>query len=250
MKTSPFILSAVLHLVIGPAIWHYGGIKPVVRPPVFYVNLAAFDAGQQQVAPEQQTEPAREPGQAEPAEQPDQNVLPDQNGNQDPAAQPDPAQPGSTEPEPAQPEPAAGERGMVQAGEPGTVPAQPRQAQVAPEISRAFAGAWHAQEMMFNTRRYQQVAGLAVRQVLEGKLTPAGRARLNGAKVQIVASYDTGAAPAFSVKTENEELRALLQDQSAWTRIPSPKECKVRYNKVAFLVSLERGTIQVGLSPQ
>lgn len=231
MKTSPFILSAALHLVIGSAIWYYGGIKPPVRPPVLYVDLAALNADQPQLAAEQQAEPAPEQDEAETA-QPEPT--------QSEPAQPEPAHPEPTTPKPMQPQQDTGERGVAQAAP----------AQVAPEISRAFAGAWHAQEMMFNTRRYLQVAGLAVRQVLEGKLTSAGRERLNGAKVQIVASYDADAAPAFSVKTENEELRALLQDENAWARVPSPKECKVSYTKVAFLVSLEKGVIQVGLSPR
>lgn len=219
MKTSPFILSAVLHLVVGSAIWCYSGTKPVPSPPIFYVELAGIDATlAQPVATAPQAEPPRELA-----------------GH-----------------EPAQPEPAASEQEEAQAapGEPTEVPAQPQQAQVAPEISRAFAGAWHAQEMMYNTRRYLQVAGMAMRELFEGKLSLAGRERLNGAKVQIIASYDNDAAPAFSVKTESEELRALLQDETAWVRVPSPKECKVQYRKVAFMVSLERGSIQVGLSPQ
>ena len=231
MKPSPFILSAILHLVIGSAIWHYSGNKPVPRPPIFYVELAGIDASlAQPISPAPQAEPPRELTGHEPA-------------------QPEPA---VSEQEVAQSDPTASEQEVAQAapGEPSEVPAEPQQAQVAPEISRAFAGAWHAQEMMYNTRRYLQVAGMAMREVLEGKLSSAEREHLNGAKVQIFASYDNDAAPAFSVKTESEELRALLRDETAWARVPSPKECKVQYKKVAFLVSLERGSIQVGLSPQ
>lgn len=242
MKSSPFILSAVLHLIIATAIWCGSGTKPAVRPAVLYVDLAAIGADQPQATPEQQVEP----GEPEPAAPREQDNQPQPDIEPDPAVEPDPAD----QPEPAQPVPAAGELGTAQAGEPGKAQPQPQQAQAASEISRAFAGAWRAQEMMYNTRRYLQVAGLAMREVMEGKLALADRERLNGARVQIVASYDDGAAPAFSVKTEDKELSALLEDQKAWARVPSPKECKVQYRKVAFMVSLERGTVQVGLSPQ
>ncbi|QWV98474.1 hypothetical protein KP005_04085 [Geomonas nitrogeniifigens] len=219
MKSTPLLISALLHLALGAAIWCYSETKPAVRPPILYVDLATFDATAPPEPPAARIEPPVEPA----------------------VVQEDVAETVEAKPEPAQAiaaETAAGE-------------VQPQQAQVAPEISRAFAGAWHAQEMMYNTRRYLQVAGLAMRQVLEGKLAAAERERLAGAKVRITASYDAGAPPDFSVQTDSEELRALLvNDKNAWSRVPSPGECKVQYKKVAFLVSLERGTIQVGLSPQ
>ncbi|MBJ6750579.1 hypothetical protein [Geomonas anaerohicana] len=218
MKSTPLLISALLHLALGAAVWCYSEAKPAVRPPVLYVDLANIDAAAPTATPVARGEEPEEPA----------------------GLQEDAAETVEAKPEPAQ----------VQAAEAAVSEVQPQQAQIAPEISRAFAGAWHAQEMMYNTRRYLQVAGLAMRQVLEGKLAAAERERLVGAKVRITASYDDGAHPDFSVQTDSEELRALLNDKSAWSRVPSPGECKVQYKKVAFLVSLERGTIQVGLSPQ
>lgn len=218
MKSTPLFLSALLHLALVAAIWCYSEAKPAVRPPVLYVDLASIDPAVLPVPPVAQVEPSAEPASLHEEE----------------------AEPADANPAPAQ---------MVPA-ETTVAPAAPQQAQVAPEISRAFAGAWHAQEMMYNTRRYLQVAGLAMRQVLEGKLAATERERLAGTKIRITASYDSGAPPAFSVQTDSEELRAMLKDENAWSRVPSPGECKVQYTKVAFLVSLERGSIQVGLSPQ
>lgn len=220
MKSSPFILSALLHMVIGSAIWCYTGVKPAPKPPVLYVDLATLPVAATE-------EPASLPQQPEPPQQVAE------------MEQPQPAPP----PAEQQEVPAA----QVEAPQ---APGKPEQAQPAPEISRAFASASRMQEMMYNTRRYYQVAGMAVREVLEGKLRSGGRERLNGKTVQIVASYDNDAAPEFAVSCESEELRALLQDEGAWARIPSPRQCKLQYKKVAFLVSLEKGAIQVGLAPQ
>ncbi|MBJ6800320.1 hypothetical protein [Geomonas propionica] len=219
MKSTPLLISALLHLALGAAIWCYGEAKPAVRPPVLYVDLASFAPPAPQEAPAARIEPPVVP------------AAPQQEATETAEVPPEPAQ--------------------VAAAESASAEVQPQQAQVAPEISRAFAGAWHQQEMMYNTRRYLQVAGLAMRQVLEGKLAAAERERLAGATVRITASYDTDAPPAFSVQTESEELKSLLiKDSGAWSRVPSPGECRVPYKKVAFLVSLERGAIQVGLAPQ
>ncbi|GFO64602.1 hypothetical protein [Geomonas paludis] len=233
MKSTPLLISALLHLALGAAVWCYSEARPAVRPPVLYVDLASIDAAAHETAPVARVEAPVEPAAL-------QHDAPERG-----EVEPEPARVPAAEAVKAEPEAA-----QVAAAGPAAGEVQPQQAQVAPEISRAFAGAWHAQQMMYNTRRYLQVAGFAMRQVLEGKLAAAERERLAGAKVRITASYDDGAPPDFAVQTDSAELRALLNDNTAWSRVPSPGECKVQYKKVAFVVSLERGTIQVGLSPQ
>ena len=127
---------------------------------------------------------------------------------------------------------------------------EPAQAPLAPEISQAFANASRVQDMMRKTRSYYEVAGMAVRKMLEGKLGSGGRQRFEGKTARIVAIYGDGAAAEFSISADNQELRNLLQDDAAWSRVPSPRQCLLQYKQVAFLVSLDNGNIQVGLSPQ
>jgi hypothetical protein len=91
---------------------------------------------------------------------------------------------------------------------------------------------------------------MALRKVLEGKLSVEERLQLEGETARIIASYGDGVAPEFSVTSENQELHALLEDDAAWSHIPSPRECLLPYKKVAFLVSVKRGAFQVGLAPQ
>lgn len=217
MKMSPFILSAILHVLVVSALWCQTA-KHEPPPRILYVDLSEV--------PLAATRDAAEPPQAQTPQQ-----FPDED-----------------EPEP-EPEDFEDEETAVAQGDPSTLPRDNQQPAVASEISRAFAGALYAQEMMYNTRRYYEVAGMAVREVLEGKLG-GGKERLNGKTLRILASYEGGGKPEYSVKTESEELRVLLQDGAAWERIPTPQQCKLQYKKVAFLVSMQRGSIQVGLAPQ
>lgn len=218
MNSSPLILSAMLHLVIASAIWGFSGDRHAQPPAlVIYLDLASV-ALAAPAAPE--------------------------------APQPALVQemPETAKPEEAKPEPAAAAVTQEAASvEPALTP-QP--APIAPEISQAFASASRMQEMMYNTRRYQEVAGMALRKMLEGKLPSEQRRQLSGKSVRIVARYPDDTPLEIAIETESEELRSLLQDRQAWAGVPSPQQCRLQYKQVAFVVSLERGAIQVGLSPQ
>jgi hypothetical protein len=129
------------------------------------------------------------------------------------------------------------------------VPAQP-EPPVAPEISQAFARASYVQAGMFRSRRYSDVATLAVKKMVEGTLTSEDRLQLEGEKAEVLATYAGGAGNGYAVTAENEALRRRLNDAAAWEQVPAPNSYQLPYRQVTFLVSLNRGTVRVALLPQ
>jgi hypothetical protein len=129
------------------------------------------------------------------------------------------------------------------------VPAQP-EPPVAPEISQAFARASYVQAGMFRSRRYSDVATLAVKKMVEGTLTSEDRLQLEGEKAEVLATYAGGAGNGYAVTAENEALRRRLNDAAAWERVPAPNSYQLPYRQVTFQVSLNRGSVRVALLPQ
>jgi hypothetical protein len=217
MTSSPMISSVTLHLIVISILWCcVGAGRQAPPPPQLYLELAGVQLGPTSQAPALPKQPEPE------------QIMPEKGESQPPVAKQE-AAPVELPPAPI----------------PVSAPAP-----LAPEMSRAFAGASRMQEMMHRTHRYYELAGMAVRKVLEGKLPVGERRLLEGESAQILVSYGDGAAPEFAVTSENRQLQAVLENDAAWSHIPSPRDCLLPYKKVTFLVSVQRGAFQIGLAPQ
>jgi len=230
MASSPFITSVLLHAVIIGLVWCGAGASKPKFPPVprIYVDLASLSE-EHMALPEASSNP------------PAQEVVPAPDGvlaAAEPVDVPAPARAGlgSSEAPVASPEVAAAE--VVQ-----PVPA-------AVEISQAFARASYAQQGMFRSRRYAEVVAVAVRKMIEDGLSAEEREALEGRTARVEASYGRGVGSSFSVSTDSKGLQKLLEDREAWSLVPPPDQYQLNYRKVTFQVSLNHGSIQVGLSPQ
>ncbi|GFO53382.1 hypothetical protein GMSM_03890 [Geomonas sp. Red276] len=126
-------------------------------------------------------------------------------------------------------------------------PSARRAAQAAPQWSQAFARAAYQQQGMFRSRSYSDVASLAVRKIVEGRVPIDTRRELDGVQAEVVADYPEE-APAIEVTSGNAILVRALRDPVAWRELPSPSQYRLPYRQVAFLVRFDRGTVHVGLT--
>jgi hypothetical protein len=225
VTASPFISSALLHVAAAAVFCCYAGTgAPKLPVPQIYVDLASIPADTD----------------AKPA--PQQPVVEK------------PAQFSASPPEAGAAEevteaPASEVAAAVPLAPTAAVPTQ-QAPPVAPEISQAFARASYVQAGMNRSRRYSDVATLAVKKMVEGTLTYEDRQQLEGEKAEVLATYAGGAANGYAVTAENEALRHRLNDAAAWERVPAPDSYQLPYRQVTFLVSLNRGTVRVALLPQ
>jgi len=221
MTKSPLVLSAALHLGILLLIsLAAGGRRPPVVPPVpLYLDLASLAcSGSAAAAPR----PATRRAPARPS------LV---------AASPPVREPASEKGE--EPEQPAGAQPAAAAGEPQGM-----------EISRAFAGAARRQAMAHNTRDYLDSTGKAVQKLLEGTLASGELERFAGEKAAVQATYGSGELQLVSVTAGNQEMGRALHDGVAWAKVPAPEKYFLSFHQVTFLVSLEKGRINVGISPQ
>lgn len=231
MASSPFITSVLLHAVIIGLVWCGAGPNKPKLPPIprIWVDLALL--------PEEKATIPEAPSGAQAKEE----VVPEPDGElaeAEPVDVPAPARAGLglTEAPVGNPEIAAAD--VVQ-----PVP-------VAAEISQAFARASYVQEGMFRSRRYAEVVAAALRKMIEAGLSAEERGALEGRTARVEASYGRGVGSRFSVSTDSKGLQKLLEDREAWSLVPPPDQYQLNYQKVTFQVSLNHGSIQVGLSPQ
>jgi hypothetical protein len=52
------------------------------------------------------------------------------------------------------------------------------------------------------------------------------------------------------VNSHGGPLQQLLDDEQAWSLLPAPSQYQLPYSKVTFQVSLQHGSIGIGILPQ
>lgn len=229
MTSSPFITSAALHTVIIALLWCCANASQPKLPlaPQLSVELATL--------PELKAA-ATAPGSVSQARE----VDPEEAADEEDVATAEGAASAQPLPPPVLP-PAAVIAAQPVIGQPAAVAGS--------EISQAFARAAYVQQGMYRSRSYAEVATLAVRKMLEGKVAAREFAHSAGtAKVE--ANYGVEAGSSFVVHTDDGGLQQLLEDKQAWSLVPAPGKYRLNYRKVTFLVSLNDGVVRVSLSPQ
>ena len=221
MTKPPLMLSAVLHLgillLISLAV--RGSRPPVVAPVPLYLDLASLaSAAPAAAAPLAHRAPPR------------------------PSVEAAGAGPSVQEPVPGReevPEQTPGPQTSEAAGEPQGM-----------EISRAFAGAARRQALARNTRDYLDSTEKAVRKLLEGTFASGELEMFAGEHAAVQATYGSGALQRVSVAAPNQEMGRALHDGVSWEKVPAPEKYFLSFRQVTFLVSLEKGRVNVGISPQ
>ena len=73
---------------------------------------------------------------------------------------------------------------------------------------------------------------------------------LDGQQAKVVAVYaDKNELRSLAVDAKNEKLRTILQAGLPWSTIPAPGSLSLPYREMIFHVSLEKGKINLRLSP-
>lgn len=117
-------------------------------------------------------------------------------------------------------------------------------------LARAMTSLMYSQWMTMMAVQYIKTTHALVLAHLQTAL-PADLVReLEGQQAKVVAVYaDKNEILSLAVDAKNEKLRTILQAGLPWSAIPAPGSLSLPYREMIFHVSLEKGKINLRLSP-